>query len=438
MVLFFVYNIRNQPIHLYDAYNGTIRASYSPYNSLDELESPKILSFTPNGQSIIAAGFSTNRMIYQFDISRPGKTNYGNYGTYQFGKTKKSNDGQKGIVSAIAFQQNNIKVNHNNNTDTPNTITNQRIFAVGTYSPSSIYIYDERMMINDDKAVGKILTQPILLNNQYNKNHICHCIVGSSRHNNSIMYNQSTTINNDHDNDMIDYVSNAKKKWFYNKSNGGITQLQFSPSNPYHLFSTSRRSNTIVVWDIRMLSDTTNMIAVNGYNSYPIDNGNTNQRIEFDINNDGTILYVGGIDSIIRIYDIQSGNCIESIKHECYNDSVVNGISYYHHQHSKNVKSTNDNDNNDDDLKDDDDDGKKTSSTSSVYIAATTGSRIFPLDHDYDDSSSSSDDDNTLTKTTTSILGKRKQQQQKTSALQRNTDTTMNSSGGGCLCLFSK
>lgn len=120
-------------------------------------------------------------------------------------------------------------------------------------------------------------------------------------------------------------------------------------------------------------------------------------------------LYVGGIDSTLRVHDIQA------TKHVYFNDHVVNGISYYSHESSnRKVAASPDfgyrKESNDDD---------KRSSSSSIYIAATIGLRIFPSDHAYD--YSSSDDvgyensnninivNNIKSTTSATILGRRQQ-----------------------------
>jgi len=82
----------DRPIHLYDAYTGAVRASYRPYNGLDELEAPMVATFAPDGGSITAAGFRTDRMIQIFDTARPGRDALT---TLHLGKTRRSTDGQK-------------------------------------------------------------------------------------------------------------------------------------------------------------------------------------------------------------------------------------------------------------------------------------------------------------------------------------------------------
>lgn len=45
---------RDHPIHLWDAFTGTLRASYRAYNHLDELTAATSIAFSPNGQKIFA------------------------------------------------------------------------------------------------------------------------------------------------------------------------------------------------------------------------------------------------------------------------------------------------------------------------------------------------------------------------------------------------
>jgi WD40 repeat protein len=125
----FVAASRGRPIHLLDAYTGNIRASYCPHNALDEMESPNVVEFTPDGNRIFAAGFQSDRTIQVFDTAMPGREPSAKL---RLGKTRRSSDGQKGLISAIAFPS---------STDDS---ANPHLFAVGTYSPGSIYIYDDR------------------------------------------------------------------------------------------------------------------------------------------------------------------------------------------------------------------------------------------------------------------------------------------------------
>ena len=130
---------RDQPIHLIDAYNSSIRATYSPINALDEMESPTVVTFTPDGSRIFASGFRTDRTIHKFDTNIPGKES----DILKLGKTRRSKDGQKGIVSALSFPEGN------------SAFAGINVFAVGTYSPGSIYVYDDRL--SNDSPAGTVL-----------------------------------------------------------------------------------------------------------------------------------------------------------------------------------------------------------------------------------------------------------------------------------------
>ena len=101
-LLFFcvlAYYFSDQPVHLYDAYTGAVRATYRPFNAMDEMESPTVAIFSGNGQKILAAGFRTDRTIHIFDAAVPGRDST----ILHLGKTRRSSDGQKGLVSALSF-----------------------------------------------------------------------------------------------------------------------------------------------------------------------------------------------------------------------------------------------------------------------------------------------------------------------------------------------
>ena len=90
------------PIHLIDAYTSQLRASYRTYNSVDCMEGPSIVSFNTSGSRIYGTGFKTDCTIAIFDTSIPGQESM----IACMGKSRRSNDGQKGIPSAIAFPKN--------------------------------------------------------------------------------------------------------------------------------------------------------------------------------------------------------------------------------------------------------------------------------------------------------------------------------------------
>jgi len=92
----FASSSRDSPIHLWDAYSGDLRASYVPFNHLDEVTSAYSLAFSPNGDRLYA-GF--DRAIRVFDVARPGRA----CELRPTCATRKSRDGLRGIISCFAF-----------------------------------------------------------------------------------------------------------------------------------------------------------------------------------------------------------------------------------------------------------------------------------------------------------------------------------------------
>ncbi|XP_073256663.1 telomerase Cajal body protein 1-like [Porites lutea] len=106
---------RDHPIHMWDAFTGSIRCTYRTYNHLDELVAANCLSFNLDG-SCIYAGF--NKMVRIFDTARPGRD-------FQERPTTVKKEGQTGIISSIAFSPDN-----------------SGMYALGSYS-KSVGVYSE-------------------------------------------------------------------------------------------------------------------------------------------------------------------------------------------------------------------------------------------------------------------------------------------------------
>ena len=268
---------------------GTVRASYRPYNGLDEMESPNVAIFSSFGDRIWASGFRTDRTIHIFDTARPGRDSM----TLHLGKTRRSSDGQKGLVSSLASSPDN------------------RVFAVGTYSPGSIYVYDDR--------TGQLPTGTIL-------NGVCVVGHGRSHSKRKRRFIATTEEEGGQSEDHEDWLSTAKIKWFLTRAQGGITQLHFAPEQQYTLYSASRRSDAILSWDLRMLSDNPENQShpIQGFGSFATKN-DTNQRIEFDLDEQGKTIFVGGRDECVRIYDVHSGELLDRIS---IVGDAANGVSF--------------------------------------------------------------------------------------------------------------
>ncbi|KAG6862108.1 hypothetical protein C0995_005920 [Termitomyces sp. Mi166 len=91
----FLASVRDCPIKLLDASDGRLRASYRIVDHRERHVAPHSLSFNPTAERLYC-GFED--AIEVFDVSRPGS------GTrLPTTPSKKSKDGLKGIVSALAF-----------------------------------------------------------------------------------------------------------------------------------------------------------------------------------------------------------------------------------------------------------------------------------------------------------------------------------------------
>ncbi|XP_040271158.1 telomerase Cajal body protein 1 isoform X2 [Bufo bufo] len=107
---------RDNPIHVWDAFTGDLKASYRPYNHLDELTAAHSLCFSPDGSRLFC-GF--DKMVRVFDTSRPGRD-------CECRPTFQKKLGQPGIISCIAFSP------------------AQDIYACGSYSRClGLYSYEE-------------------------------------------------------------------------------------------------------------------------------------------------------------------------------------------------------------------------------------------------------------------------------------------------------
>ena len=90
------------------------------------MESPTDVSFSPHGQHFYVAGSQTNHVIHVFDMTIPGNDST----VLRLGKNHRSTDGQKGLVSAIAFSS------HSSRT--------LRCWHVCT-TRIHVYVYDEQL-----------------------------------------------------------------------------------------------------------------------------------------------------------------------------------------------------------------------------------------------------------------------------------------------------
>ncbi|MED6257939.1 Telomerase Cajal body protein 1, partial [Ataeniobius toweri] len=84
---------RDNPVHVWDAFYGKVRASFRPYNHLDELTAAHSLCFSPDGEQLYC-GFE--KMVRVFCTERPGRD-------CEERPTVVKKQGQSGIISCFAF-----------------------------------------------------------------------------------------------------------------------------------------------------------------------------------------------------------------------------------------------------------------------------------------------------------------------------------------------
>ncbi|CAO3670891.1 unnamed protein product [Umbelopsis ramanniana] len=92
----FLTSSRDHPVHLWDSNTGELRASYSVVDHRERFMGAIGLTFNLDGSSIYC-GYEN--MIQVFDTNRPGQAIHKITTT----PTRKSKNGQKGIISSLAF-----------------------------------------------------------------------------------------------------------------------------------------------------------------------------------------------------------------------------------------------------------------------------------------------------------------------------------------------
>ncbi|XP_029311036.1 telomerase Cajal body protein 1 isoform X2 [Cottoperca gobio] len=84
---------RDNPVHVWDAFYGEVRASFRPYNHLDELTAAHSLCFSPDGTQLYCGFDKTVRVFY---TERPGRD-------CEERPTVVKKQGQSGIISCFGF-----------------------------------------------------------------------------------------------------------------------------------------------------------------------------------------------------------------------------------------------------------------------------------------------------------------------------------------------
>ncbi|TRZ09293.1 hypothetical protein HGM15179_017812 [Zosterops borbonicus] len=99
---------RDNPIHLWDAFDGSLRGSFRAHNHLDEPVAPHSLAFSPDG-SLLLGGF--DGAVREFPTERPGRSGHER-------ALRRGSQGQRGLIGCLAFSP------------------RQSLFACGSYGRS--------------------------------------------------------------------------------------------------------------------------------------------------------------------------------------------------------------------------------------------------------------------------------------------------------------
>ncbi|XP_062465088.1 telomerase Cajal body protein 1-like [Pezoporus occidentalis] len=99
---------RDNPVHLWDAFDGTLRGSFRAYNHLEEPVAPHSLTFTPDGSRLLGGCDGSVRI---FPTERPGRS-------HQERALRQGGQGQRGLIGCLAVSP------------------SQPVFACGSYGRS--------------------------------------------------------------------------------------------------------------------------------------------------------------------------------------------------------------------------------------------------------------------------------------------------------------
>ncbi|GAA6050921.1 hypothetical protein NBRC10513_000853 [Rhodotorula toruloides] len=116
----FAVGVKDHPVHLLDGNDRRVRASYPIVDHTERFVAPHSMAFSPDG-SRLCCGFENAFEI--FDVSQPGAEGYRLHTT----PTRSSRQGQKGIISSLAFS--------------PPDSSSNSLLAAGSFS-GSVGLYD--------------------------------------------------------------------------------------------------------------------------------------------------------------------------------------------------------------------------------------------------------------------------------------------------------
>ena len=219
---------RNQPLHLWDAYTGGMRASYRAYDQNDEITSANSVTFSLAGDKIYA-GYVNEVKVFRTDL--PGRTCQ----TLKTVSTKKRQDGQKGIMSALACSQ-----------------SLDQVWACGSYA-GTIYLYDDRQSgaVADFEESSERTLSGLKVNsaaNRSRKRNFGEAGGLGGGGGGGGKGGGDGGVGGDGEMNIEEMMARVKSQWYEKNVNGGVTDLKWGENI---LFSSSRRGDGVVCWDMR-------------------------------------------------------------------------------------------------------------------------------------------------------------------------------------------
>ncbi|KAH9929327.1 uncharacterized protein B0H18DRAFT_873993, partial [Fomitopsis serialis] len=236
----FLASVRECPVKLLDANDGRLRASYRIVDHRERQIAPHSIAFNATADKFYC-GFED--AIEVFDVQRPGE------GTrLHVTPSKKSKDGLKGIISALAFSAD----------------VDSGVYAAGSLSPSAPSTSNIALF---SEATGEA---PIMFVGAENLSHGAPSGIRA-----------------------------------------GVMQLMFNPARPYLLYASFRCHEAIYAWDLRGDVNNPVHIytrqTVEASPSMPAARKvSTNQKLKFDLDITGKVLGVGDQLGNITLFDTTS------------------------------------------------------------------------------------------------------------------------------------
>ncbi|OBZ74690.1 Telomerase Cajal body protein 1 [Grifola frondosa] len=229
----FVASVRECPVKLLDASDGRLRASYRIVDHRERQVAPHSLVFNTAANRLYC-GFED--AIEVFDVQYPGE------GTrLHTTPSKKSRDGLKGIISALAFSADGAS----------------GIYAAGSLSPSSPSSSNVALF---SESTGEV---PVMF-------------LGAGGHTRGANFGVRAS----------------------------VAQLMFNPMRPYLLYASFRRMGDIYSWDLRGDVSYPAEIFSKDISEKRTVAPPTNQRLRFDIDAGGRWLGVGDHGGGISFFDL--------------------------------------------------------------------------------------------------------------------------------------